>query len=117
MPLETVPTHKPGDLFTNSLGMKFAWVPPGSFMMGSPTTEKDRHSSETPHRVTQTKGFHLGIHQITQEEWLTVMVENPDSRHFIKKCNLPVEQASWFDAVNFLQRPEHCGKEEIVLHD
>ncbi len=27
--------------FTNSLGMKFVWIPPGTFMMGSPQQEKE----------------------------------------------------------------------------
>ena len=26
--------------FTNSIGMKFVWIPPGTFMMGSPKEEK-----------------------------------------------------------------------------
>jgi formylglycine-generating enzyme required for sulfatase activity len=33
--------------FTNSIGMKFVWIPPGSFVMGSPKEEK-RHSSLIP---------------------------------------------------------------------
>ena len=43
--------------FTNSLGMKFAWIPPGSFMMGSPKEEAQRGVKEIQHKVTLTKGF------------------------------------------------------------
>ena len=32
--------RRPGEVFTNSLGMKFAWIPPGSFLMGSPAEEE-----------------------------------------------------------------------------
>jgi len=27
--------------FTNSIGMKFVWIPPGNFVMGSPAQEKE----------------------------------------------------------------------------
>src|SRR5476651_2416519 len=32
--------------FTNSVGMKFVWIPPGNFVMGSPKEEKERKSDE-----------------------------------------------------------------------
>ena len=51
----------PPPTFTNSLGMKFVWIPPGSFMMGSPKEEKARSDNETQHKVTLTKGFYMGI--------------------------------------------------------
>jgi formylglycine-generating enzyme required for sulfatase activity len=39
--------------FTNSIGMKFVWIPPDSFMMGSPKEEKERFDHEGPqHKVT-----------------------------------------------------------------
>jgi formylglycine-generating enzyme required for sulfatase activity len=59
--------------FTNSIGMKFAWIPPGSFVMGSPQAEKQRNDSETQHKVTLTKGFYMGVHLVTQEQWQEVM--------------------------------------------
>ena len=40
--------------FTNSIGMKFVWIRPGSFIMGSPKDEplRGRNSTETQHKVT-----------------------------------------------------------------
>jgi len=38
--------------FTNQFGMKFGWVPPGTFMMGSPQEERDRQSNEVRRKVT-----------------------------------------------------------------
>src|ERR1700722_9248705 len=40
-----------GPFLTNSLGMKFAWVPAGNFLMGSSTTEKGRSEDETQHKA------------------------------------------------------------------
>ena len=65
---------QPGDVVTNTLGMKFAWVPPGTFRMGSDHGDKD----EKPvHRVTLTRGFYMGVHPVTQEQWEAVMGSNP----------------------------------------
>src|SRR5436309_4589509 len=81
-----VPDRKPlgqGDSpipFTNSIGMKFVWIPPGTFVMGSPNGEKARRGDELQHKVTLTKGFYMGVYLVTQEEWQTVMGDNPS--HF-----------------------------------
>jgi sulfatase modifying factor 1 len=88
--------------FTNSLGMKFVWIPPGTFMMGSPKEEKERFSNETLHKVTLTKGFYMGIHLVTQEQWQAVMGSNPS--YFKGERNLPVETVSWEDCQEFIKR-------------
>src|SRR5262245_45202974 len=36
---------------------EFAWIPPGSFRMGSPPSERRRVSDEPRHLVTLTRGF------------------------------------------------------------
>jgi uncharacterized protein (TIGR02996 family) len=41
--------------------MTFSFIPPGSFLMGSPESEEGRAAPETQHRVTLTKGFWLGV--------------------------------------------------------
>src|SRR5436309_1085636 len=50
---------------TISLGggveMTFAFIPPGSFLMGSPESEEGRTDGEVRHRVTLTTGFWLGV--------------------------------------------------------
>ncbi len=35
---------EPGDIVVNSVGMKLAYIPPGTFTMGSPETEPGRIS-------------------------------------------------------------------------
>ena len=88
--------------FTNSLGMKFVWIPPGSFMMGSPKEEKERFAHETQHKVTLTKGFYMGVYTVTQEQWREVMGNNPS--FFKGEKNLPVEQVSWDDCQEFIKK-------------
>jgi formylglycine-generating enzyme required for sulfatase activity len=51
--------------FTNKLGMKFLRIPAGEFVMGSPPTEPDRLTNETPHHVQITRAFWLGETTIT----------------------------------------------------
>jgi formylglycine-generating enzyme required for sulfatase activity len=49
----------------SNLNMDMLWCKPGTFMMGSPKDEKDRDENETQHKVTLTKGFWFGKHEVT----------------------------------------------------
>ena len=69
--------------------------------MGSPAGELAHQDDETHHEVTLTKGFYLGVHPVTQEQWQIVMGNNPS--HFSGE-NLPVEQVSWNDCQEFLKK-------------
>ena len=51
----------------------FVWCPAGKFVMGSPASETGRFASETPHRVTLTRGFWLLESEVTQAMWQNVM--------------------------------------------
>ncbi len=85
-------------LSKNSLDMKFIYVAPGSFLMGS----KNGYKDEKPvHRVTIKKGFWIGKYEVTQKEFQAVMGVNPS--HF-KGANKPVEMISWHDAVKFCKK-------------
>jgi len=89
------------EVVVNSLGMKFAWISPGTFLMGSPESEEQHQPDEKQHRVTLTKGFFLGIHQVTQAQWQAIMGSN--SRRF-KGDTLPVEKVSWDDCQEFCKK-------------
>jgi formylglycine-generating enzyme required for sulfatase activity len=96
---------KRGDVRTNSIGMKLVYIPAGSFMMGSPSNEKDRESDEGPqHHVQISKGFYMGAYEVTQAQWQAVMGSNPSN---FKGNNLPVEKVSWNDAVEFCEKLSH----------
>lgn len=92
----------PVKIVTNSLGMKFVWIPPGQFKMGSPSKEPQRDKQETQHTVTLTKGFFMGVHPVTQEQWQAIMGENPSEFDHAK--NLPVDSVSWEDCQEFLKK-------------
>jgi formylglycine-generating enzyme required for sulfatase activity len=81
------------------VSIRMCWCPPGTFMMGSPTTEEDRCDNEDQIEVTLTKGYWMGKYQVTQAQWQAVMGTNPS---FFKGANLPVESVSWHDAHEFL---------------
>ncbi|MBC8177922.1 MAG: formylglycine-generating enzyme family protein [Desulfobacteraceae bacterium] len=94
---------EPKPRVTNSLGMTFAYVPPGTFKMGSPTEERGRFDDETRHRVTLTKGFYLQTTEVTQGQWTRVMGDNPSN---FDQCgsDCPVESVSWNDVQDFIQK-------------
>jgi len=103
---------KPARTITNSLGMRFVWISPGTFMMGSPASESGRESDEAQHQVILTKGFYMQTTEVTQGQWKAVMGSNPS--HF-KNCgdDCPVEDVSWNDCKEFIRRlnqKEGAGK-------
>ena len=54
----------------NGVVQRMRWIPPGSFLMGSPESEAGRGDDEGPqHRVTLTQGFWLGETPCTQAFW------------------------------------------------
>ena len=107
------PKKDPPKNFTNSIGMKFVWIPPGTFMMGSPKEEKHRDANELQHKVTLTKGFYMGVYLVTQEQWQAVMGNNPSS--FKGEKNLPVEKVSWHDCQDFCKKLKEKDKKPYRL--
>jgi len=94
------PAEKPGKL-KNSIGMEFASIPAGKFLMGSPATEEGRDQNENQHEVTLTQGFRMGVHEVTQAQYEQVMGKNPSA---FKGATLPVERVSYDDALEFCQK-------------
>jgi sulfatase modifying factor 1 len=93
-----------------SVQLQMLWVEPGTFTMGSPTTETDRQADrEDEHNVSLTKGFYLGKYEVTQAQYQAVMTGNTDSlsatpSQYGGNPNRPVEKVSWADAQIFLTR-------------
>jgi len=89
------------DLEIRGVVQRCRWIPPGTFMMGSPGDEPERDDDETLHRVTLTRGFWLADTAVTQELYEAVMGKNPS--HF-KGRNRPVEEVSWRDCQEFFKK-------------
>lgn len=106
----TGPKH--GDRYRNALGMKFIFVGPGNFMMGSPKNEPGRSSNEIQHLVKLSKGFWLQTTEVTQTQWVMVMGNNPS--HF-KGIDLPVESVSWKDIQQFIKKLNQKQSRKITV--
>lgn len=85
----------------NGVQFSFRWCPAGSFVMGSPESEKERENNEKQHKVTLTKGFWMMETEVTQKQWMTVMKKNPS--HHIGD-DYPVEQVTWEECQEFCRR-------------
>ncbi len=96
------PAGSQGDTFTNSLGMIFVRIEPGTFMMGSPEDEWGRGSDEPLHEVTLTQGYYMQTTEVTQGQWEALMGSNPS---YFSNCgdDCPVEQVSRYDAHQFIE--------------
>ncbi len=90
------------DLTINKVSQRFRWIESGSFLMGSPSDEPERLGSETQHKVTLTQGYWLADTACTQALWLAVMGNNP--AEFKGNKNNPVEQVSWNEVQDFLNK-------------
>jgi formylglycine-generating enzyme required for sulfatase activity/uncharacterized protein YjbI with pentapeptide repeats len=94
----------------NGAEMCLAWIPPGSFMMGSPPTEAGRNEDEGPQRrVTISEGFWLAQFEVTQAQYEAVMKTNPAWGR--KNATHPVDQVSWDTAKRFINRLNEAGGE------
>jgi len=98
-----------------SVALEMIWVEPGTFTMGSPTSEAGRSSSETQHEVTLTQGFYLGKYEVTQAQYEAVMTGNTETdsngdvisatpSQYGGNPDRPVEKVSWDDIQVFLTR-------------
>ncbi len=103
------------ETFTNSVGMTFVRIAAGSFLMGTsdeeiealikryPDTHLGWFEDERPqHSVTISEPFWMGTHPVTQVQWEAVMGDNPS--RFKGDLSRPVEQVSWDDVQQFLER-------------
>ena len=77
-----------------------ALIPSGTFWMGSPLTETGRSTNEDRHQVTLSKSYYMGVYQVTQDQYAGVMGALNNNSNF-SGSNNPVEQVSWYDAVEF----------------
>ncbi|MCL2720593.1 MAG: SUMF1/EgtB/PvdO family nonheme iron enzyme [Treponema sp.] len=78
----------------------FVFIQGGTFYMGSHLYIVARDSDETPRHVS-ISSFYIGRYPVTQREYQDIIGTNPS---YFKGDNLPVEQVSWFDAIEYCNR-------------
>ena len=98
---------------SQAMALEMCAIPSGTFIMGSPNTEKGRYGDiESPQHKVNIQSFYIGKYPITQAQWrviascLDLKVErdlNPEPSYF-EGDNRPVENVSWDDAVEFCTR-------------
>ncbi len=117
--MDPVPTESPRKVYRALKVTKpvvqtvanMVWIPPGSFVIGSPETERGREWGGAPEgpqtRVTLTKGFWLGKYEVTVGEYFAVMGNYPPDCYNPENpgdLDRPVHCASWDDAVAYCQK-------------
>lgn len=71
----------------------------GTFKMGN--TFEEVFEDELPVHDVTLNDFYIGTYELSQAEWKNVMGTNPSK---FKADNEPVENISWFDAVDFCNK-------------
>jgi Uncharacterized conserved protein len=96
------PSAKPGAVVRNQMGMELAYIPAGSFMMGSSEAEvqaayqdvrryfdsmqlKSFDIEQPQHRVEISQPFYIGRYEVTQAQWKQVMGSNPSEVKDVSK--------------------------------
>lgn len=92
----------------SSTVLEMVSVPGGTFLMGSPNERGD--SDEKPQHPVTLASFYIGKFPVTQAQWSAVaalpeikVFLDPDAARF-KGPNRPVENVSWYEAVEFCAR-------------
>ena len=82
-------------------GMKFLYVPPGEFFMGSNPSEAERSDNENLHAYKISDGFYIQTTEVTQEQWIKIMGNHPSTAY---SANYPVSNVSWYDVQQFIEK-------------
>ncbi|MGE9297071.1 MAG: formylglycine-generating enzyme family protein [Puniceicoccales bacterium] len=83
--------------------MVFSWAPPFDFAIGAPGFDQGTKDDEKPQTmIVFTEGFWVAQTEVTQAEFKQYMGENPS--HYLGDGNLPVENVTWFEAMEFCEK-------------
>jgi formylglycine-generating enzyme required for sulfatase activity len=72
--------------------LDMTYIPGGTFLMGSPESEKDSQDRERPQHLVTIPPFWMGKYAVTQEQWQAIMGNNTSR---FKGAKRPVERVSW----------------------
>ena len=92
----------------------FILIPDGSFIMGSPDSERERQEDEVQHEVT-ISAFWCDPYEVRQDDYERVTGVNPSHN---RGKDLPVENVTWYDAVEYCNRlSESAGLTPVYTMD
>lgn len=102
-----------GPDLTNDLCRKgelwLRYIPAGTFLMGSATTEPGSNGCENQHWVKLTKPFYIGVFECTQYQWKAIM-----SQQWSETTN-PSTRPSWFNNESYWEtRPVERVSYEMI---
>ena len=104
-------------LAPDAIALQMVRVPGGSFVMGSPEDELERDNDEGPLHEVTVPPFFMSRYPVTQAQWQAVAALPQEERELkpdpstFKGDNRPVENVSWYDAMEFCQRlVTHTGR-------
>lgn len=95
-PKQEAPVIVKRPTFRNALGMTFVQPPLGAFEMGDSMQGDGR-----PHSVRITRPFAIGIHEVTQSQFQSIMGQNPSS---FRNDSAPVDSVTWEEARQFCEK-------------
>ena len=111
---ETNRERRQAEYFREDLGngvfLDMVSIPGGSFLMGASASEEEWRDSEYPQHRRTIAAFSMGKYLVTQAQWKAVAALPQVERSleldpsYFKGDNLPVEQVSRHDAVEFCKR-------------
>ncbi|MFN6540409.1 MAG: SUMF1/EgtB/PvdO family nonheme iron enzyme [Nostoc sp. EkiNYC01] len=105
----------------NEITLDMVLIPGGSFMMGSPEDELERTENESPQHSVTIQNFCMGKYPVTQAQWRAVAALPQINKELeadpsnLKGEQRPVEQVSWYDAVEFCDRLSQHTKRQYRL--
>lgn len=86
----------------NGVTFTMKHIPSGEYLMGATQEQPGVSKDEKPaHKVMLNKDYYIGETEVTQLLWTAVMGGNPSS---FKGNERPVEQVSYEDCMNFIQK-------------
>ncbi|HNY32766.1 MAG TPA: SUMF1/EgtB/PvdO family nonheme iron enzyme [Fibrobacteria bacterium] len=95
------------------LGMNL--IPAGTFMMGSPATEKGRSTDETQHEAS-VSAFWMDSTDVTRKQYESLMGVT-SANWTCQSASCPIEGSSWFDAVLYCNaRSKRDGRDTMYSY-
>ncbi len=108
---------EPLEALGDAIPLQMLLIPGGTFTMGSPEDELKRQKSEGPLHDVTVPQFFMGRYPVTQAQWRAVAAMPAVDRELetdpseYKGADRPVEQVTWYDAVEFCKRLSvHTGR-------